>query len=81
MPHTSKSKGVVNATQMKPLARRFQLPRLDNDLTLLRDYPSFILPRREGSAGSWIQGAQVMGVRGGARVNESDFRSGWDEAS
>lgn len=75
--HTSKSKGVVNAAQMKPPVRRFKLPHLDNDLTLLHHYSSFIELRLrwEGSAGWWIQGWQkVMGGGSAAWV-----KSNWEQ--
>ena len=62
--------------QMKAPVCRFKVARLDNDLTLLHDYSSFIqpLPWWEGGAAFWIRGSQkVMGVGGGLCVNESDF--------
>lgn len=72
---TSKSKGVVNAAQMKPPVCWFKLPHLDNDLTLLHDYSSFIqpLPRWEGSAGLWIGGSQKVLEGWEACVNGSDL--------
>ena len=78
--HTSKSKGSVNAAQMKAPARRFKVACLDNDLTLLHDYSSFIQPLLwwEGGAASWIRGlAEGDGGEGRLCVNESDFFLEW----
>ena len=75
MPHTSNSKGAVNAAQMKPPACRFKPPRVDNDLTLLRDYSSFIQPllRWEDSPGWWSRGSLKAMERQGDCVNERDL--------
>lgn len=71
---TSKSKGVMNAAQMKAPVCRLKLPHLDNDLSLPHDCSSFIksLLWREGSAGLWMRDPQkvIEGWEDGMNVRE-----------